>query len=202
MAKLKVFRTPAGFHDAYVAAPSQKAALAAWGSSANLFARGLAEEVTDPALSAAPLERPGEIIRVARTMADAPPPSPVRQPRPAKPKARASAAEAQPSPTAIPERPSTRRHKGTLPPKRKPAPKPPSKPKPSRAALDKAEAAIEAAEARQAKARAALKREEEALIARRRALDQAHDVERTKLDDARRRAYAKYQAALEDWRQQ
>jgi hypothetical protein len=29
-AKLKVFRTPIGFHDAYVAAPSQKAALEAW----------------------------------------------------------------------------------------------------------------------------------------------------------------------------
>jgi hypothetical protein len=26
VAKLKVFRTPIGFHDAYVAAPSQKAA--------------------------------------------------------------------------------------------------------------------------------------------------------------------------------
>ncbi len=32
--KLKVFRTPAGFHDAYVAAPSRKAALAAWGADA------------------------------------------------------------------------------------------------------------------------------------------------------------------------
>lgn len=29
--KLKVYRTPIGFHDAYVAAPSQKAALKAWG---------------------------------------------------------------------------------------------------------------------------------------------------------------------------
>ena len=47
MAKLKVFRTPTGFHDAYVAAPSRKAALAAWGAEADLFARGTAEEVTD-----------------------------------------------------------------------------------------------------------------------------------------------------------
>lgn len=81
MAKLKVFRTPAGFHDAYVAAPSQKAALAAWGSNANLFARGLAEVVTDPALTAAPLARPGEVIRVARTMADAPPPAAAKRKR-------------------------------------------------------------------------------------------------------------------------
>lgn len=64
--KLKVFRTPIGFHDAYVAAPSRKAALKAWGSDADLFARGVAEEVTDPALMRAPLDRPGEVVRLAR----------------------------------------------------------------------------------------------------------------------------------------
>jgi hypothetical protein len=41
--KLKVYRTPIGFHDAYVAAPSKKAALEASGSDANLFVRGIAE---------------------------------------------------------------------------------------------------------------------------------------------------------------
>lgn len=65
--KLKVFRTPIGFHDAYVAAPSRKAALTAWGSDVDLFARGVAEEVTDDAaLMRAPLERPGEVIKLAR----------------------------------------------------------------------------------------------------------------------------------------
>lgn len=64
--KLKVFRTPIGFHDAYVAAPSQKAALEAWGSDADLFARGSAEEVTDPELMKAPLESPGTIVKVLR----------------------------------------------------------------------------------------------------------------------------------------
>ena len=48
--KLKVFRTPIGFHDAYVAAPSQKAALEAWGAEGNLFAQGIAEQVIDPEL--------------------------------------------------------------------------------------------------------------------------------------------------------
>lgn len=57
MANLKVFRTPAGFHDAYVAAPSQKAALKAWGSEADLFARGIAEKVTDPKLMEAPARK-------------------------------------------------------------------------------------------------------------------------------------------------
>lgn len=64
--KLKVFRTPIGFHDAYVAAPSQKAALQAWGSHADLFARGVAEVVTDEDLIAEPLANPGEVIRRVR----------------------------------------------------------------------------------------------------------------------------------------
>ena len=64
--KLKVFRTPAGFDDAYVAAPSRKAALAAWGADADLFARGVAEEVTDAALTAGPLAHPGEVVRRSR----------------------------------------------------------------------------------------------------------------------------------------
>lgn len=64
--QLKVFRTPIGFHDAYVAAPSQKAALEAWGSDANLFASGAAERVTEAKLMEAALERPGEVIKVLR----------------------------------------------------------------------------------------------------------------------------------------
>lgn len=173
MVKLKVYRTPAGFHDAYVAAPSQKAALAAWGSEANLFARGMAEVVSDPVLMQAPLAHPGEVIRVARTMADAPDP----------PAAAKGASRGK-----------------TAGPLRKPAPAPKPRRKPSRAALDKAEAAIEEAEARYAEERAQLKREEEALAARRRALEKAAAAARTKLDRARIRARDAYEAALEEWR--
>src|SRR5687768_4472344 len=68
--KLKVFRTPIGFHDAFVAAPSQKAALEAWGSDSNLFAAGVAEVVTDPKLMKEPLARPGEVVRRLRGSAD------------------------------------------------------------------------------------------------------------------------------------
>lgn len=64
--KLKVFRTAIGFHDAYVAAPSRKAALDAWGANADLFARAVAEKVTDAKLMKAPLAKPGEVIRVSR----------------------------------------------------------------------------------------------------------------------------------------
>ena len=176
MAKLKVFRTPAGFHDAYVAAPSQKAALAAWGSDANLFARGLAELVTDPELTREPLANPGQVIRVARTMADA-------SPETTSPRRKAASAS-------------------TGKPSRKPKPTPPPKPKPSRAALERAEAALEAAEAQQVEDRAALKREEQALAARRRALDKTQSAERTTLERARIKAREDYEAALEHWREE
>ena len=66
MPKLKVYRTPIGFHDAYVAAPSQKAALKAWGTEKNLFARGAAELVTDAKLTKEPLASPGEVIKRPR----------------------------------------------------------------------------------------------------------------------------------------
>ena len=48
--RLKVFRTAIGFHDAYVAAPSRKAALEAWGTDKDLFARGVARllDVLEP----------------------------------------------------------------------------------------------------------------------------------------------------------
>jgi hypothetical protein len=63
---LKVYRVPVGFHDAYVAAPSQKAALEAWGSDSNLFAQGITEQVSDPELMKEALDRPGEVIKKLR----------------------------------------------------------------------------------------------------------------------------------------
>ena len=64
--QLKVFRTMTGFHDAYVAAPSRAAALRAWGATTDLFAMDAAEQVTDPKLTAAPLAKPGEVIKRVR----------------------------------------------------------------------------------------------------------------------------------------
>jgi hypothetical protein len=64
--KLKVFRTAIGFHDAYVAAPSMKAALKAWGTTKDLFSRGAAELVTDPKLTEEPLAHPGEVLKLSR----------------------------------------------------------------------------------------------------------------------------------------
>ena len=64
--KLKLFKTVIGFHDAYVAAPSQKAALEAWGASTDLFGAKLAERVDDPAICEAAFDRPGAIITAKR----------------------------------------------------------------------------------------------------------------------------------------
>lgn len=168
--KLKVFRTPAGFHDAYVAAPSRKTALAAWGASADLFARGAAEEVTDPALMEAPLAAPGEVIKRSRGSAE-------------------EQLAAAPTP----------RRAGKPPvPKKKTAGK--SAPRPSRAALDDAEAALDAAASTEeaerrelAKRRAALEREEKAA-------EQRWRTERRALEAARDTARERYDAALAKWR--
>ena len=115
---LKVFSTAAGFYEAVVAAPSRKAALAAWGVHDDLFASGAAKEVDDPKLREAALARPGEIVRVpialdAALVAAAA--RPRTEPKPVKPK---------PSPIAAAS----------------------AKPPPDRAALTAAEAALRAAE--------------------------------------------------------
>jgi hypothetical protein len=64
--KLKAYRTSICFHDAYVAVPSQKAALEAWGADVDLFTRGVAETVSDEKLTMAPLEKSGTVVRVLR----------------------------------------------------------------------------------------------------------------------------------------
>src|SRR5215469_14621159 len=61
--RLKVFRTHLGFYDVIVAAPSQKAALEAWGAGSNLFAHGFASVVTDPGLAKAALSKPGVVLK-------------------------------------------------------------------------------------------------------------------------------------------
>ncbi|MEO7365144.1 MAG: hypothetical protein ABIW03_02375, partial [Sphingomicrobium sp.] len=125
--------TPVGFHDAYVAAPSRKAALAAWGSGTDLFAAGAAEVVSDPELMKEALARPGEVIRKSRgTGAEH-----VR--------ALGKVAKNRPSPNPSREREGRK------------------KPRPSRAAVEKAEKAVEAAKAEQQEAAVRLRTAEQAL---------------------------------------
>jgi hypothetical protein len=187
---LKVFRTPIGFHDAYVAAPSRKAALEAWGSDVDLFARGLAEPVTDADLVREPLAHPGEVIRRRRgsdddhfAELDRQAPKPHR--RPAKP-----AAERKPV------RPAKAEPRN---PPKPPNPKP-RRPAPSRAALEAAEAALERRRVEQKEAIAALRQRERSLQEQRRALESEQEREIARLDAAIAKARGRYAEALAKWR--
>lgn len=184
MPKLKVFRTSTGFHDAYVAAPSQKAALEAWGVEGNLFAQGLAEQVTDEALMADALAQPGVAIRKLRgTEAEH---FAALGPMPDKRKPN-SAAETEPAASASkPAKPKALKSKPM--------------PRPSRDSLDAADLALEQAIAKQKAAVAAIDEQIEALRKERCLLEEKHQQERSKLEKQARRERSLYDAAMERWR--
>lgn len=167
--KLKVFRTPVGFHDAYVAAPSRKAALEAWGSGADLFARGVAEEVTDPALTKEPLAHPGEVIRLSR--GDMATQLKAIGPR-EKPSKKPAAKSAKPAK---------------------------SKPPPKRDKLDAAEGALDQARQRHAEEAAELERQRDEIERQLKALHAAQAKELEKLEAKREAASSAYHKALEAW---
>lgn len=175
---LKVYRTSIGFQDAYVAATSQKAALEAWGTEKNLFSAGLAELVTDPKLTKAPLAKPGAIVRASRGTA------------------------AQHLAAAKVVRPTKRETaKATAGPKESAAPPPPKKkqPRPSRAKLERAEAALErkrrtfqdALDEIDARI-AGLRKERDQILAQR-------DEEISSLGDRRDAEEEAYRAKLDEW---
>ena len=173
---LKVFRTPIGFHDAYVAAPSQKAALKAWGADANLFARGAAELVTDPKLTKEPLARPGEVIK----------------------RARASFAEHFASLDKVKPEPGKRAPNGSK--SKKLTKSQPPRPRPSRKALDEAESAVsEGREAAKA-AMAVLEMRQADLLAEIENLRQQQESVAQRLHERVERERQKYEAALDRWR--
>lgn len=178
--KLKVYRTAAGFHDAYVAAPSQKAALAAWGSDHDLFARGIAELVTDPDLTAEPLASPGVVVK----------------------RSRGSAAEQI---AALPDRkpraaPDDKPAVASKPTPAKPKPPKPRRPKPDRAAVEKAEEALEAMQRDQARQLSDLAKREAALARERRSLEREHETARRETQAALEAEQHAYDADLRAWR--
>lgn len=174
---LKVYRTAIGFHDAYVAAPSMKAALAAWGTDKDLFARKAAELVEDRALTAEPLANPGKVIRVPR----------------------GSAAEHVKALGKIERRPAPRPagEKRANPPKRPPRPQRP--PKPSDKAVQLARDAARASELCYKERLAELAEREDALAAERVRLER--DLAAEALHHKKRldQATAEHVAALEAW---
>lgn len=63
MPRLKAFQAHLGFFDTVVAAPSQKAALQAWGSRQDLFRDGTAKPASDPDAVSAALAHPGVVLK-------------------------------------------------------------------------------------------------------------------------------------------
>jgi len=172
--KLKVFVTPIGFHDAYVAAPSQKAALEAWGADSNIFAQGIAEQVTDPKLMEEPLANPGKVIKRVRGSAD---------------EHFAELDRAAPKKKAAKESGKVVQLKPKKP-----------KPKPSRDELDAAEEALEKAEKKQRKKLREIDDELQALERKRRELQRKHEAERDWLSEKAEQARSSYERAMRDWK--
>lgn len=173
---LKVFRTAIGFHDAYVAAPTKKAALEAWGADRNLFASGRAELVEDSKLTKSPLAKPGTVIKVLR----------------------GSAAEQFAALETLGRKPDKKRAKGRTEAAPVAAAKPP--PRPSRKALDRAEADLSAADKRHEDQLARLAKREEALRQQRREMERDRDrdleARQAKIEALRR----DYDGAMRAWR--
>jgi len=170
MPKLKVYRTPIGFHDAYVAAPSMKAALKAWGTTKNLFSRGAAELVTDAKLTKEPLARPGEVIKLAR----------------------GSAAEHRKAVGSSDRAASN----GKTAPEPKPAKR---RPRPNRKPLEKTEQALSAGRQRHERALADIDRRLDALQARRRELVKQQEGEIAGLEEELAERESAYRRALDKW---
>jgi len=179
MARLKVYVTPIGFHDAYVAATSQKAALAAWGADVDLFARGAASVVTDKDLAAEPLASPGTVIRRLRGTAAEQIAALGKATGPARPRGGA--------------RPVADRDRATA------KAKPKGKPRPSRKKLDTAEATLAVAQARYAARHKAIVDRIADLQRERQRLRMAEEKEIARLERQRDAARTRYQEAVARW---
>ena len=189
--KLKVYRTPIGFHDAYVAAPSQKAALEAWGSDVNLFARGIAEIVADETLMKEPLSSPGRVIRRLRGTREEQIAALPTDRTPAR--RRSSAPDTTPKASrktaSAPASPAPARTKRQAP-----------KPRPSRAGLDEAERVLDDLLKDQKAAAEELRERERQLTRERRDLEQSQQRERRAAERRVETEREAHIAALSRWR--
>lgn len=175
--KLKVFQAQFGFFDTILAAPSQAAALRAWGTHRNLFATEHAKLATDEAAIAAALEHPGTLLRRAVGSNDPYALEPASLPK----------IPDLPQPTPGSKKPAPK--KAVPKPNTEPVRKPPA----NRSRLDAAEATLRELDDRRKREEADLRRQQEELDAKRTAARQ-HYVE------ARKRATAALVAEREAYR--
>ena len=164
--KLKVFQAQFGFYDTVVAAPSQAAALRAWGVNQNLFASGEATITTDEAAVAAAIAHPETPLRRAVGSKDVFALEPASLPQ-------------------VPDAPT----KAVVKPAAKAKPARPVKPPADRSKLDAAEQALTALDEDRKREEADFRREAEDLEGRRMAAQSAYVEARkaatTKVVDAR-----------------
>lgn len=174
--KLKVFQAQFGFFDTVVAAPSQAAALRAWGIRQNLFASGEATITTDEAAIAAAVAHPEVPLRRAVGTSDPFALEPASLPKvPDAPKRAAKRQSKAPAQLATPPT--------------DPTPRPPA----DRSALDAAEAELRRIDDDRKREEARFRREAEDLERRRMAAQEAYVA-------ARKAATAKIVAARTAYR--
>jgi hypothetical protein len=149
--RLKVFQAQFGFYDSVVAAPSQAAALRAWGTHQNLFASGEAKVITDEAAVAAAIAQPETPLRRAVGSADPFVLEPTNLPK-------------------VPDAPEKTPSKATAKPKPASPPKPPA----DRSKLDAAENGLHALDERRKREEADFRREADEFQARREAAQTAY----------------------------
>jgi hypothetical protein len=167
--RLKVFQAQFGFFETVVAAPSRAAALRAWGTHQDLFARGAASVTTDAAAIQAAIAHPETPLRRAVGSRDV------------------FALE----PASLPKLPAGLK-KARKTPRREAQPKTPSKPKPNRSRLNDAEKALRLLEKRRTREEAELSRQADDLEARRQAAQATYAAARKEASAAlaaARRAY-------------
>jgi hypothetical protein len=172
--KLKVFEARLGFYDTVVAAPSQAAALRAWDTHQNLFARGDARVTNDEEAVAAALEHPETPLRR---------PVGSRDPFLLQPK----------SLPTLPNGPQKKARATGVDAKLKPKPKPTPPAPADRSKLNAAESVLHELDARRKREEVTLRRDAEALEARRSAAQEAYI-------DSRKAATAAVLAAREAFR--
>lgn len=168
--RLKVFQAQFGFYDTVVAAPSQAAALRAWGIHQNLFADGRAGITDDAQAVEAALAHPETPLRRAVGSTDP------------------FALE----PTSLPKVPEAPKRPASKAPPKKAPPSPP-KPPADRSALD-------AAEAKLAKLDEARKREEAEFRRRQAELDAQRDAAQAGYVEQRKAATAAVVSARQAYR--
>lgn len=151
--RLKVFAAQFGFYDTVVAAPSQAAALRAWGIHQNLFASGQAKVTDDPQAVEAALAHPE--IPLKRAVGSKDP----------------FALEAARLPD-LPDAPKKPKLKAV--PKHNPPPAEASKPPADRSELDRAEAKLHAIDEARKREEAEFRRREEELVRERDAAQAAY----------------------------